>query len=126
MVSILIADDDVQFNQMLSDYLTLQGHRVISARDGKQALTCFIDEKPDIAIIDIRMPKKDGLDFLLKVRDTDMHQAKGIILISGTDNTRGSGYSEIVRQLGASDFLHKPFSLDLIGEKIQSILELTE
>jgi two-component system, NtrC family, nitrogen regulation response regulator NtrX len=122
MATILVVEDDTLFQQLLTDFLNTLHHSVITTNNGKHAFQLYTTELPDIVLCDIRMPKQDGLDFLLKARAYQKHKARGIILMSGKGNTHSEEYRNIVKNLGAYDFLQKPFPLETLANKINTLL----
>ena len=122
MARILVIDDDVAFNRLIEEYLIELGHQVITAHNGREGFSRFESDTPDIVISDIRMPKSDGLDLLLKIRNHDSHIPKGIILMSGLGNAQNENYIGTIQALGATDLLQKPFPLSDLSEKIAQIL----
>lgn len=122
MNKILVVEDDQQLLNILTEYLVSLGFEVFTAGDGNSAYKLYVSEKPEIVISDIRMPKQDGLGFLLKAKGSKDHQARGMILTSGYMNTQNSNYPEILKMLGATEFLQKPFTLSTLKEKIDNIL----
>ena len=122
MASILVIDDDAPFNTLIQEFLSQQGHNVTAAYNGREGLDRFEEDQPDIVITDIRMPKSDGLDLLLKLRNHGEHAPKGIILMSGLVNAQSDRYKNTLQALGASDFMQKPFPLDELSRKINEIL----
>ena len=123
MARILVIDDDKDFNLLIADYLTDQGHKVSAAYNGSEGLERFEQDRPDLVLSDIRMPKQDGLDLMLRFRNHLHHQPKGIILMSGLGNTNSQAYQDILKSLGAADFLQKPFALGELSAKIAAILK---
>jgi len=109
---ILIADDDPQFLRALRITLGARGYEVLLARDGQHALEMAIDHKPDIILLDLGMPRLDGVQVIEAVRGW---AAAPILVISGR-----SGSAEKVEALdaGADDYVTKPFSMDELLARI--------
>jgi len=103
MRKVLVVDDDLIFRELLKEALECEGHEVISAENGMEALSILERELPDIILLDIMMPKLDGFGLLAARKDQIP-----VIVISAIDNEdeRIKGY-----ELGADDFLTKPFSI---------------
>ncbi|ABV36925.1 response regulator receiver protein [Shewanella sediminis HAW-EB3] len=103
MSKVLVVDDDLIFRELLKEALECEGHEVISAQNGMEALSILECELPDIILLDIMMPKLDGFGLLAARKDQIP-----VIVISAIDNEdeRIKGY-----ELGADDFLTKPFSI---------------
>lgn len=64
MLKVLCVDDDLTLLQLYRDELSEEGYQVILARDGKEGLSKFVKEKPDLVVLDIRMPVMDGIEAL--------------------------------------------------------------
>ena len=110
---ILIADDDPQFLRALRITLGARGYEVLLARDGQHALEMSIDHKPDIILLDLGMPRLDGVKVIEAVRGWS---SAPILVISGR-----SGSAEKVEALdaGADDYVTKPFSMDELLARIR-------
>lgn len=110
---ILIADDDPQFLRALRITLGARGYEVLLARDGQHALEMVIDHKPDIILLDLGMPRLDGVKVIEAVRGWS---SAPILVISGR-----SGSAEKVEALdaGADDYVTKPFSMDELLARIR-------
>jgi len=110
---ILIADDDPQFLRALRITLGARGYEVLLARDGQHALEMAIDHKPDIILLDLGMPRLDGVQVIEAVRGWS---SAPILVISGR-----SGSAEKVEALdaGADDYVTKPFSMDELLARIR-------
>lgn len=116
MASILIIDDDVNLSDLLGEYLRDQGYMVHTAQDGQKGLRVFFDQKPDLVILDVTMPIKDGWETLKRIRE--MSQSPVIMLTARSDE------SDILRgfSLGADDYINKPFSFAQLGARARAVL----
>jgi two-component system, OmpR family, response regulator len=117
--TILIADDDPHIRQVLSFALTKAGLETIEVGDGEEAITAVDAKAPDLVVLDINMPKMDGLEVCRRLR------AKGdipILFLSSRDD-------EIDRvlgiELGADDYVVKPFSPREVVARVMAILRRT-
>ncbi|MCO6660485.1 response regulator transcription factor [Cutibacterium avidum] len=112
-MKILIADDDPQILRALRITLGARGYKILLARDGQHALEMAVDHKPDIILLDLGMPRLDGVQVIEAVRGWS--QAP-ILVISGR-----SGSAEKVEALdaGAEDYVTKPFSMDELLARIR-------
>jgi len=116
MPSILVIDDDANLSDLLAQYLREQGHLVHTAKDGQKGLHAFFDHKPDLVVLDVTMPVKDGWETLKRIRE--MSQAPVIMLTARSDE------SDILRgfSLGADDYINKPFSFAQLGARARAVL----
>ncbi len=118
MKKILVIDDEINILKSLTDILEKNQFHPIICDNGKEALSLFIQEKPDLAIIDIWMADMDGYTLLNEFKNVD--KTIPIIMMSGHANVATS--VETVK-LGAEDFLEKPFSTDYLLFKINRLLK---
>jgi len=107
MSLILLVDDDDLFRKMLRITLVKMGHKVVEARDGKEAINLFKQKLPDLVLTDILMPKFDGLETTHALREINPNVK--IVVMSA-----GGGYStdllNMGQQLGANHSMRKPFT----------------
>ncbi|MFC1850787.1 response regulator [candidate division CSSED10-310 bacterium] len=113
---ILIVDDEELILNMLSEVLAEMSERIVTARNGQQALETARSEKPDLIISDIMMPEKTGLELLQDVRNDEKLVDVPFILLTVKDSTRDllNGYSK-----GADYYLPKPFDYKNLCDAIQ-------
>jgi len=103
---VLLAEDDAACADFISDILLSNGCRVIIARDGQEAIQQTKEQRPDIVLMDIQMPKVNGLDAIRHIRaDTDVYSIPIIVLTSMAMR----GDRERCLQTGADDYIAKPF-----------------
>lgn len=115
---ILIVDDAAFMRMMIKDNLKNNGYvNLIEAADGEQAVQVYKAEKPDLVIMDITMPNKNGLEALKEIRGIDPN-AK-VIMCSAMGQE--SMVVEAIRN-GAKDFIVKPFKADRIIKTVQGII----
>ncbi len=118
MAKILVADDEQLIRKLIGDCLVKEGHTVVEAEDGEQALRVF-KTNPDIslALLDIMMPEIDGWQVCRKIRETS---GMPIILVSA----RSQDFDQIMGfESGADDYVTKPFSLVVLMRRIDSLLQ---
>jgi two-component system, OmpR family, KDP operon response regulator KdpE len=117
---ILVVDDEPRMVQLISMNLKLEGFQVVSAADGYQALERVTREMPDLVLLDIMMPDMDGYETLKKIREVS---AVPVIYLSvkaeESDRVRGL-------DLGADDYITKPFSNRELVSRIRAVLRRTE
>ncbi len=117
--TILIVDDEESILDTLSSILEDEGHDVITASSGESAISKFIENPPDIILLDVWMPGIDGIETLKSIREKNRHVC--VIMISGHSNIDTA--VQAIR-LGAYDFLEKPLSLDKVLILIRRALEM--
>jgi len=118
---ILIVDDESDVRDLLSKFLTRRGYVVSTVGDGEAAIEAIRETHPDIVLLDIRLPKVDGISVLKRLRDESDNVA--IITMSGNadeDTARRS------LELGAADFITKPFNLPYLETSLLAKLILLE
>jgi len=119
MAKILIVDDEVLFSEALIRFLNLEGYDSFSASAGEDALRLVKSQKPEIVLLDIRMPGMDGLEVLKRLRQEKENENMAIIMLSARDE------ESIIMQalaLGADDYLLKPFEERQLKRKIELCL----
>ncbi len=79
---ILLVDDDITLHEMYAERLRAEGYVVVSAYDGEEALSKVYKEKPDLILLDIMMPKINGIDVMKKLRDDDTTKNIPVILLT--------------------------------------------
>ncbi|MBC8945591.1 MULTISPECIES: envelope stress response regulator transcription factor CpxR [Xenorhabdus] len=115
MHKILLVDDDRELTSLLKELLEMEGFSVVIAHDGEQALQ-FIDSSIDLLLLDIMMPRKNGIETLKELRQ--YHQTPVIMLTA-----RGSDLDRVLGlELGADDYLPKPFNDRELVARIRAIL----
>ena len=114
MNKILLVEDDIELSDMLKNYLINDGFDVKTAYDGQEAITKFNNEKFDLLLLDIMIPKIDGMTVLKKIREKNTIP---ILIISAKDTdldkALGLGF-------GADDYISKPFSLVEVSARIKA------
>lgn len=108
MQRILIVEDDAAMNDYIGDILKQTGYQVSAAFNGVSGLEAIRSASPDVVILDIFMPEKDGLEMLVELRRTSPKLP--VLVISGRQHLLSGCSMSLARQLGASDVLAKPFT----------------
>lgn len=117
-LSILIVEDDKEIRDLLVHYLRKEGFRPLVAQDGEEGLSKARSEKPDLILLDILLPKMDGLE-LLRVIRADREIARtpiAMLTAKGEETDRVVGL-----ELGADDYIPKPFSPREVVARIKAI-----
>jgi len=117
---ILIADDDEASRNLLRRRLEREDHQVVEARDGREALQLLKDSPCDLVLLDILMPIMDGFETLARLKQDAALRELPVIMISALDELQG-----VVRciEMGAEDYLPKPFNRVLLRARISASLE---
>lgn len=117
-MKVLLAEDDRDFGNILSQYVTINGFDVSLARDGKEAWELFSREKPDICVLDVMMPEMDGFTLGEKIKEAQPDMPLLFL-------TAKSLKEDIVRglKIGADDYITKPFDPEVLILKINNILK---
>ena len=116
---VLVADDDEDIRGLVAYRMEKAGYGVLQARDGEEAITLAIEHRPDLAILDVMMPKADGYEVTRRLRAHDDTKRMPIILLTAraqeADVQRGF-------DAGADDYIRKPFSPQELRSRVQAIL----
>ena len=120
MKRILIAEDEVELRDFVSRNLRARGFEVLEASNGLEALAVWERENPHLLILDVMMPRMDGLEVCRKVRE---EAAVPIIIPTALDAEKDK---VAALDLGADDYLTKPFGVEELMARIRAVLRRTE
>ncbi|OEK07002.1 response regulator transcription factor [Roseivirga misakiensis] len=116
--TILLAEDEVALGTIVKESLETRGFEVIYAEDGDMAMKLYESKKPELLVLDVMMPKKDGFTLVKEIRK--MNDRIPIIFLTAKSRTEdvveGFGY-------GANDYLKKPFSMEELIVRIKALLD---
>jgi DNA-binding response OmpR family regulator len=113
---VLVVEDEIQIRKIVEDYLKRDSFSVIAAGDGITALSIFRQEKPDFVILDLNLPKMDGLDVARAIRK---ESEVPIIMLTA----RAEEYDRLIGlELGADDYMVKPFSPRELIARVKTVL----
>ena len=115
MATVLMADDNPEMRLLLTNILQQQGHLVIEAADGDDLLFWVKEEKPDVILLDLQMPKMDGFKVLEALREIEGVKDIPVIVISASQN---KGDMAMAHELGAHGFIPKPWSAHDLATRI--------
>ncbi len=116
---ILVVDDDRQIVRLVQSYLQQSGFTVLAAYDGEEALHAIRREKPDLVVLDLNLPKRDGLDVARIVRSDETLAAIPILMLTA----RVEDVDKLIGlELGADDYLTKPFNPRELVARVKAIL----
>ncbi len=112
--TILVVDDDMELSDGLRVVLEKQGYRVIQARDGQQGKQQVYNQRPDLVILDMMMPRMGGYPVLEHFKGKP--DAPPIIMITANEGSRHKAYAEY---LGVVDYIRKPFAMERLLEAVE-------
>ena len=116
MPTIALVDDDRNILTSVSMALEAEGYRIMTYTDGASALDGFKTSPPDLAILDIKMPRMDGMETLRRLRQkSDIP----VIFLTSKDEEIDEMFG---LKMGADDFIRKPFSQRLLVERVKAVL----
>ena len=118
--TILVVDDEPQITRVVRGYLEKAGYQVVTAHDGEEALYRARREKPDLVVLDIQMPKVDGLAFTRRIR-AERSSLPIIMLTARVEETD----RVVGLELGADDYVTKPFSPRELVARVKAVLRRT-
>lgn len=121
--TVLVVDDEPDIRRMLEIALKTQGYTVLLAQDGQEGLDTLKRSRPDLAILDVKMPRMNGFELLVEMRKAET--LKDIPVIMLTSLTAGGSKSDEVwrNSLEISDFLSKPFDTHQLLDRVKRILQ---
>jgi DNA-binding response OmpR family regulator len=116
---VLAADDDEDILALVAFRLERSGYTVLQAHDGEQALELARQSTPDLAVLDVMMPKMDGFEVTRRLRADEATSRMPIILLTARaqDSDVAEGF-----EAGADDYIRKPFSPQELSARVQAVL----
>lgn len=117
---ILVTEDEKEMNRMICDYLEAVGFKTISAQDGQEAMDIFRQQEPALVVLDVMMPKLDGIDVTRRIRS----QSNVPIIMLTARAEEGDKLMGL--EIGADDYMTKPFSMKELAARIRAVLRRTE
>lgn len=116
---ILVVDDDLNICELLKLYLENEGYVVFTANDGQEAVDMFQNKTPDLVLLDIMLPKKDGWQVCREIRKTS---SAPIIMLTA----KGETFDKVLGlELGADDYVVKPFDAKEVMARVKAVLRRT-
>ena len=116
--TVLTVDDSRTMRDMLRLALSAAGFRVLQAIDGLEGLALLQDEKPDVIVTDINMPRLDGFGFIEGVRKDCRHRATPILVLTTESDTEKK---QRARQAGATGWIVKPFNPEKLVDALRRV-----
>ena len=120
-IKVLLAEDEASLGMIVKESLETRNFTVFHALNGEEASKIYLEEKPDILVLDVMMPLKDGFTLAKEIRKTD--KTIPIIFLTAKSQT-----SDVIEgfNLGGNDYLKKPFSMEELIVRIKSLLNRIE
>ena len=118
-VRVLLVDDEEEVRENVGEFLTGQGYDVVEAGDGEEALAKSFTEKPDLILLDLRLPKVDGFQVCQTLKGNPITSVIPIIMITALNAT-----SQKVKgiEYGADDYIEKPFDLEELAARVKMVM----
>jgi DNA-binding response OmpR family regulator len=116
---VLVADDERQIRDLLSEFLTSEGYEVLLASDGEEATGLAEREYPDVILLDVKMPGIDGIEVCKRLKAEPKTQFIPVIMITGYVDNKMAAI-----EVGADDFVNKPIDLVELAVRLKSILRI--
>jgi two-component system phosphate regulon response regulator PhoB len=119
-LSVLVADDSPTVRRLVAARLAADGHEVIEAEDGEQALALALSETPAVIVLDKVMPKLDGFEVVRRLREREDTRSVPIVML-----TDRGGEDDVLAglDLGVSEYMPKPFSPRELSVRVKRVLE---
>lgn len=116
---VLVADDDEDIRRLVAFRLERAGYAVVEAQDGEEALRLCTELRPDLAVLDVMMPKLTGYDVTRSIREHEELKSMPVILLTARVQ---EGDVALGFEAGADDYLKKPFSPQELRARVQAVL----
>jgi len=122
MARILVVEDDPDIRRLLGKLLMFEGHEVEEAADGEHAMAALRKALPDLVVLDIMMPRKDGMTVLKDMRTEGIREGTKVMLLTAKNSESDwlRGY-----KAGADGYMPKPFDPEALVMAIDEILEMS-
>ena len=117
LINILLVEDESTLAMIIKDTLEGQGFRIRLAKDGEEGLRLFAQDKPDVLVADVMMPRMDGFEMVRRLRKTDSRTPVLFLTARSAINDVVEGF-----ELGANDYLKKPFGMQELIVRIKALL----
>ena len=118
-LKVLVVDDEEEVRNSVSEFLESQGYDAVEVANGEEALAKCFTEKPDLLLLDLRLPRVDGYQVCQTLKGNPITSVIPIIMISALNST-----SQIIKgiECGADDYIEKPFDLEELSARIKMVL----
>jgi len=126
-VKILIVDDDPDIRGVVSTILEAHSYQIVTACDGEEGLSKLKDERPDLLILDLLMPKMDGFGVLKELQDPRLAKYRNIPILVLTsikeDASRRRYELETGLQMDIDDYMEKPITPHILIQRVEKLLQ---
>jgi DNA-binding response OmpR family regulator len=116
---IVFAEDNISIVKIVTNKLSLDGYEVFYLPNGEGVLDSILTNKPDLVILDITMPVKDGLTVLKEIRENQVTANVPVLLLTANKDEQTVNKS---LGLGVSDYITKPFSLNVFSSRVKKLI----
>ena len=117
--TVLVCDDEPSARKVLSAWLGRKGYRVVTAADGDEALEHVRRVQPDVILLDIMLPKRDGYTVLAHLRGGETHRRTPVFMVSAEPE---AVHADALQAMGADGYIGKPFDLEKIERAVAEAL----
>ena len=117
MATILVIDDEPSIRDLLDTLLSRKGYDVVLADSGQKGLEIFRRARPDVIVLDLKMPGMNGVTVLQQIRS--LNPTQPVIVLTGAATPESE---QQVRALGVTEYVEKEFSLHLLGDALKRVL----
>lgn len=119
---ILVADDETSIREILSIQLARMGYEVVLAEDGMEAVAAYEAEKPDLVLLDVMMPRLNGLNACQQIRILEKKSGRRtpVLFLTARDTTHDKTSAALS---GGDEFISKPVSLQELRERVEAALK---
>ncbi len=120
MAHILVADDEAEVRAIIRRMLVKAGHEVAEAANGEEVVALLAGNRFDLAVIDVVMPRKGGVETLMEIHS----QLRGmkVVVITGQVDIDSDAFRNLVTHFGASRVLRKPFKMEELLAEVSALL----
>lgn len=120
MPKVLIIEDDVDTSRLMGKLLSQNGYQVLAAIDAYQGLNMIRKERPDLVILDLKMPAGGGISVLKSIRSSMLFSFTTVVVVTALD---GQEMKKQVTELGVQGYVQKPFKNELLLQAIRNALD---
>ena len=117
---VCVVDDEDQIRDIMQTWLEENGYDVVSTGNPEEAFEMIRKNKPRLVLLDITMPKKDGLSVLRELKSSPETRSIPVIMLTGKKESEAM---ETARKLGAADYFYKPFEAEVFLAAISQIMQ---